>query len=82
MSPEKTAHLLATVPAGERPLLYAVVDGCVRDYHYTWTHWPLSVLAAWDIRSKKKPFGLSSLASFSLSGETQPRSRRGIVLVH
>ncbi len=34
------------------------------------------------IRSKKKPFGLSSSASFSLSGELSHRSRRGIVLVH
>lgn len=42
LSPEKTAHLLATVPTGERPFLYAVVDGCVRDYHYKWTNWPLS----------------------------------------
>ena len=51
LSPEKTAHLLATVPAGERPLLYAVVDGCVRDYHYTWTNWPLSPeLAALAVR--------------------------------
>ncbi len=32
----------------------------------------IPVLATWDISSKKKPFGLSSSASFSLSGGTQP----------
>jgi hypothetical protein len=30
----------------------------------------------------KRGFGLSSPASFSLSGELSPRSRRGIVLIH
>ena len=52
LSPEKTAHLLATVPTGERPFLYAVVSGCIRDYHYTWTNWPLSPeLAALAVRT-------------------------------
>ena len=37
----------------------------------------MPVLATWYIRSKKKSFGLSSSASFSLSGGTQPSIQEG-----
>src|SRR5438309_5507108 len=34
-------------------------------------------MATWDIRSRKRPLGLSSPASFSLSGGTQPSIEEG-----
>ena len=46
-------------------------------YEPSHTRGDICVLATSDIRSRKRPFGLSSPATFSLSGKTQPSIQEG-----